>query len=178
MTELAERAGYIEGLRILATVLENHPEIPLPYNGHLSPLTIMFLDGESSRALMAAAAKALPVGSWSKSGSDDYFELDGKVAGVKVKLTAYRDTVCRRVVTGTRQVTEEVPDPAAPLVKVTKTVEDVEWECGSVLAAAAGLATPDDEDAEAVPPEAAEQMWQDAVEAFHGEGLYALGNQE
>lgn len=31
---------------------------------------------------------------------------------------------------------------------------------------------------EEVPPEIAEQMWQDAVEAFHGVGPYALENQD
>ena len=35
-----------------------------------------------------------------------------------------------------------------------------------------------DDDGELVPPEIAEQIWQDAVEAFHGIGDYAIENQE
>jgi hypothetical protein len=43
-------------------------------------------------------------------------------------------------VVGTREVTEEVPDPealaAVPKVTVTRTVEDVRWECRPLLAEA------------------------------------------
>lgn len=57
---------------------------------------------------------------------------------VKVDVYAGRDEVCERVVVGTREVTEEVPDPealaAVPTVSVTKTVEDVEWKCLPLLA--------------------------------------------
>ncbi len=61
-----------------------------------------------------------------------------------VMLHAYGDRakVCERVVTGTREVTEEVPDPDAPKVTVTRVVEDVEWRCSSILAAGEGDDTP------------------------------------
>jgi heme-binding NEAT domain protein len=48
-----------------------------------------------------------------------------------------REEICERIVTGTREVTVEVPDPeqlaAVPTVSVTKTVEDVEWICRPLL---------------------------------------------
>jgi hypothetical protein len=51
-----------------------------------------------------------------------------------------RNEVCEKVVTGTREVTKEVPDPealaAVPKVTVTETVEDVEWRCHPILDAA------------------------------------------
>lgn len=57
---------------------------------------------------------------------------------VNIWVYANREEVCERVVIGTREVTEEVPDPealkAVPKVAVTKTVEDVEWQCHSLLA--------------------------------------------
>jgi hypothetical protein len=37
-------------------------------------------------------------------------------------------------VTGTKTVTEMVPDPDAPMIEVTREVDIVEWDCGSVLA--------------------------------------------
>ncbi len=55
-----------------------------------------------------------------------------------MNLSAFRDDVCERIVTGTHQVTETGKDPealaAVPEIEVTKTVEDVEWRCGSILA--------------------------------------------
>ncbi|HET6291734.1 MAG TPA: hypothetical protein VFG33_00115, partial [Kribbella sp.] len=57
---------------------------------------------------------------------------------IEVHVGAYRDQVCERVVTGTREVTKTVPDPSVvvPDVEVTETVEDVEWICGPLLAKA------------------------------------------
>ncbi len=53
-----------------------------------------------------------------------------------MKVVANREEVCERVVVGARQVTETIPDPSVtvPTVEITKTVEDVEWRCTSILA--------------------------------------------
>ena len=131
------RQRYIDGLRVLASVLENHEGIPLPWDGTGSPISLNFLFGDRPREQMAGAARAFPC-EWSKdfmsSRYGDYINLDGKVAGLSIRLTAYRDTVCKRVVTGTedREV-EEVVTPAVTR-KVTETVDVIEWDCGSVLA--------------------------------------------
>lgn len=145
-----ERASYIDGLRALADVLEDHPEVPLPHDGHGdSGIAIMFLSGTDPRSALAAAARAIPC-NWRKDASDAagdypaYFDMYGSLHGLKLHLTAYRDAVCERIVTGTREVTEMVKDPAAlaavPEVEVTRTVEDIEWVCGSVLAPTAQVA--------------------------------------
>jgi hypothetical protein len=138
---MTDRAAYIDGLRRLAGALEQHDELPLPYEGSGSVMTFHFLGGDDPRAAMAAAARALPV-AWRKDAMEgdgvSYFELKGRLAGLSLKLTAYRDAVCTRVVTGTedREVTEVVT-PALTR-KVTKPVEVVEWRCESLLAPVPG----------------------------------------
>jgi hypothetical protein len=126
---------------MLADLLEQNPDVPLPYQlGGGSGITFMFLSGEDARDRMVKLARLIP-GTLSKgvSGGGEYghyFDLDGKLAGIDVQLTAYRDQVCERVVTGTREVTKKVPDPSVtvPVVEVTETVEDVEWVCSPLLA--------------------------------------------
>jgi hypothetical protein len=145
----ARRAAYVAGLRVLARILENHPEVPLPFAGTGTPLTLHFLTGSGDREKMAAAARALPC-QWVKGTRDygdlggAYFDLSGDLAGLRVQLTAAREDVCERIVTGTREVTEMVKDPvlldAVPLTEVTRTVEDVEWRCRPVTAPAKGRA--------------------------------------
>ena len=135
------RAEYVKGLRALADALEAHPDdLPLPYEGDGSVIHFMFFSGKDDRAAMAAAARALPV-SWRKDASDPvnggaaYFDLLGELHGLHLKLTAFREAVCERVVTGTREVeVEEVVKPAETR-KVRKEVPVVEWRCHPVMAA-------------------------------------------
>jgi hypothetical protein len=58
---------------------------------------------------------------------------------IDIEVYGKRAEVCERVVVGTEEVEEEVPDPealaAVPRVKVTKTVEQVKWVCSPLLAA-------------------------------------------
>lgn len=129
------RAAFIDGLRVLAAALEANPEIPLPYHGSSAALTFHFLDGDA-RAEMAAAARALPC-KWDKrpweSNGAAYFDLRGKIAGLRVELTAYRDAVCTKRVVGTEErEVEKVVTPAV-VEKVTETVDVVEWDCGPLL---------------------------------------------
>jgi hypothetical protein len=134
----ADRARYIDGLRVLASVLEAHPETPLPWDGSGTEINFMFLSGGGQRERMAATARALPC-TWRKSvwggedGESAYFDLTGELAGLKIKLIAYRESVCRRVVVGTedREV-QEIVKPAETRT-VVKPVEIVEWDCGSLL---------------------------------------------
>ena len=130
-TTTDDRAGYTAGLRQLADLLDAHPEIiPLPTQGNFSPISICVWDREG----FLAAVRALP-GMRSKAATtEDYYRVDALLSGgLKVQVVTTRDTVCERVVTGTREVTREVPDPAAlatvPMQTVTETVEDVEWVC-------------------------------------------------
>lgn len=134
------RERYIDGLRVLAAVLEQNPDVPLPYEGTGSFIGINFLSGDDPRGQMAEAARAFPC-KWDKvfwGGETSYFDLRAQLAGLKVSLTAYREVVCTRKVTGTREVTETVKDPAklaeVPEIEVTRTEDIIEWDCGSLLA--------------------------------------------
>jgi len=76
------------------------------------------------------------IGKGTKSADDKWMNVQRHFGGVTVEAFTDRDTVCRKVVTGTREVTREMPDPAAPVVTVTETVEDYEWVCDEPLLAA------------------------------------------
>lgn len=140
------RAAYIQGLRQLADVLERNPGIRLPLSADMpSHTTFLFHDRPDSPAVqaLADAARAFPC-SFTKSTSGEggkWFDLLGRLGGpggLGVQLSAYREAVCTRVVTGTREVTKKVKDPdlleRVPEVEVTETVEDVEWRCHPLLA--------------------------------------------
>ena len=60
-----------------------------------------------------------------KNVLDDTVKWRMDCGGVKVLLSAERETVCTARVVGTETV--EVPDPNAPMVTVTRDV--IEWDC-------------------------------------------------
>lgn len=148
MTAPDERAAYIAGIRKLADVLESRPDLPLPSDGSRKGLPLTwsfgFIYGDP-KAAMAAAVRLLPC-DFAKEYRDEgdpmlaKLNLNGRIEGLHVRLTAYRDLVCTMVVTGTREITEDVPDPEelakVPVKSVTRVVEDVEWTCGPILAPA------------------------------------------
>lgn len=127
-----QRAGYTAGLRALADLLDTHPELTLPTDGRpFVPLTVGLWGDADAPQQMAAWARALP-GTVTKSGDDAYYYLAGQLHGLHVQVTAGREQVCQRIVTGTTIV--QRPDPDAPLVEVE--VDTVEWECTPLLAEA------------------------------------------
>jgi hypothetical protein len=135
-----ERAGYIEGLRMLADLLEKHAGIPLPVTGrHSSRILFPFGGTPEGVAAMAATRKAFPC-AWEKhfSGGGEYtdwLDLRGRLAGLEIELYAPRDAVCKRIVKGTEErEVEEVVRPAETRM-VRKRVDVVDWECSPVLAA-------------------------------------------
>jgi len=128
-----DRAGYIAGGRELFDILEANPDLPLPSAGSLMPLTLFF-HGNTAKNDLASALLAFP-GTKAKSVRDNYFDVAINLHGLKVQLTALREQVCERVVTGTEVITREVPDPKVrvSMVTVTETVETVEWICSPLL---------------------------------------------
>lgn len=133
----ADRDGYVKGLRMLADLLEGHPDLPLPYDG-ASPTYGHMSVFCGTREQVTAFARALP-GRWTKhvdpTSKHFGFELRGSLAGVHLDILAPRDVVCQRVVTGEETVTSLVPGPSAPvpLVEVEETVQTVEWRCVPLL---------------------------------------------
>ncbi|MEV0968475.1 hypothetical protein [Microtetraspora glauca] len=136
---MSDRAEYIKGLRALADILEAHPELPLPYEGDDASLNFIEGNAEEERRGAAVFARVMP-GTVRKEPRGEYFDLFAEIHGVRVQWIARRENVCERVVTGTREVEIEEPDPdalaAVPKVKRTVVVEDVEWQCHPILAGA------------------------------------------
>jgi hypothetical protein len=134
-----DRAAYTSGLRKFADLLDEHPEIELPLDGSdCAPITTYYL-GDDAKERVSAFVRAVP-GRVNKRYDDAHFHAEATLDGLHVRALAYRNAVCERIVTGTREVTEEVPDPkalaAVPTTTVTRTVEDVEWVCAPLLAEA------------------------------------------
>jgi hypothetical protein len=133
-TDDTSRREYAAGLRKLADIIDDCPEVPLPYEGTNSPLMITFFrfeydTDEDVRQAMMAARKAIG-GQWDKDASSAYFNLDRHLFGLKLQLTAPRESVCERVVVGTHEETKQKP---IKYETVTETIEDVRWECSPVL---------------------------------------------
>lgn len=137
--QLDPRAAYTAGLRALADILDAHPELPLPYDGTGSALDWIEV-GDDARRHAAVFARVMP-GTVAKSVSDTagQFYLTFQLHGLGLRVISTRAQMCERVVTGTREVEIEEPDPQAlaalPKVKRTEVVEDVEWQCHPILAA-------------------------------------------
>lgn len=134
------RTAVIASLLELAVLLEQNPDLPLPWQLDSGTLDIHLMRSDDPRGELARIVRMLP-GEVRKEVWGDktpYFTAHAKVGSIRLDVTTYRDQVCERVVTGTREVTETVPDPhvVVPLVEVTKTVEDVEWVCGPLMAPA------------------------------------------
>ena len=118
MTLEETRSNYVQGLRELAAFVEAHPEIPLPYAGSHNAFV-------QSKADLAIVAKACG-GKWAKNATEDYFYISKAFAGGHAyEVNVSRETVCRKVVTGTRM------EPAVE----AREVEEFHWICEEPLLA-------------------------------------------
>lgn len=145
--QTAEAHPLAAGLRALADMVDANPGlVEREYEGGAGLIAAFdrMLVPVNKRSSVAALARAgLRAGAEvDKHVSDTYAGVDLHFGPAWLHVYADREEVCEKIVTGTREVTEEVPDPqalaAVPTVTVTKTVEDVEWRCGSLLAPAEG----------------------------------------
>lgn len=127
------------GLRVFADMLQANPHVAADLRVHLKYGSMhVFEDAERSFPAFIRAAKA-----HGATIVKDYSTTFAKVRAIwsenfSFALQSDREQVCERVVVGTREVTEEVPDPealaAVPTTTVTRTEEIVEWECRPLLA--------------------------------------------
>ena len=108
MSAPEDRAAYIAGMRRLMDILEASPDLPLPEQHHRQPVTWWLTLGTPQQVAALEAALGVTL-----AGSIDedvtYYNLDGDLDGMKVRVKAWATKVAERRVTGTR------------------TVEDVEW---------------------------------------------------
>ena len=132
-------AAQAAGLRALADLIEHNPELAAT-DSYLDGLSVWHVTDAATLAALARAGKAhgAKVEKKYDQDGDDHFVLSLTWGVVGAKALSYRSTVCERVVTGTEEVTREVPDPAAlaavPKVQITETVETFEWHCEPILA--------------------------------------------
>ncbi|MGW4123668.1 hypothetical protein [Nocardia sp. NPDC004711] len=135
LADLAEGDGFIAA--VLHGVFERSifPEHSAAYSieGGMIVREVPAILAETIRRI-----KPLATGPVAKTYSDGFHESRIGLRALALRLTARRNDVCERIVTGVTQVTEEVPDPeylaAAPMVSVTREVEQVEWRCEPILA--------------------------------------------
>lgn len=127
-----------EGLRRLADMIEAHPELPPSY---LKSVNVWHATDPDKLAAIARAALAHGA-TVAKDATANIYTLSVSWGPLTAEAIAQRANVCERVVTGTETVIKTVPDPAAPLVEVTETVEHVEWVCRPLLADQSGKDTP------------------------------------
>ena len=109
-TEWRRRAAFIQSLRACADWLEDHPTIRAPRYIDMD----VFVD---SREDVAAHAR---VATWEKIYAGQFFYLRKSFGeDLNLDIITARETVCRKVVTGTEIM------PAQP----EREVEIVEWVC-------------------------------------------------
>lgn len=134
-TEPTDAQQVATGLRQLADLLDANPDL----SGTRYAFTMINLFPRTRDGVAAWARAAMrSTGKANKHQSDRYAGVKIDFGPVGVSVNIERDEVCERIVTGTHEVTKEVPDPdllaTVPLVSVTETVEDVEWRCMPILA--------------------------------------------
>lgn len=116
LTEM--KRAYIDGLREMADWLERHPEYVVTWN----PVTINLFpaDKDDLAEFVRAAGRS------SKEWTNDWLIVSVAFGPHKIDANLSREQVCRRVVTGTKEI------PAQP----ARVEEIVEWVCDepSILA--------------------------------------------
>jgi len=125
----------VTNLRAAADFVEAHPDLPTP-TFVFNELSWGCYNNDDSASGMAAIVRAIG-GRWDKNVDDEYYRLRRTYGALKLQVWAYRQEVCERVVTGTREVTTDKP---TAFEQVTETVEDFEWVCKPILAEAAEAA--------------------------------------
>lgn len=114
--EAVARREFVTGLREMADFIEAHAHIPLPWPGSQNAFV-------SDKAELAAIAKACG-GRWAKNATESFFYIKKPFSGGhSYEVNISRESVCRRVVVGTRI------EPAQP----EQEVEDVRWVCDEPL---------------------------------------------
>jgi hypothetical protein len=120
--EQAERTAFISQLVDLTDFFRNHPNVPLPYSIYA---------GAYVESLEQVRDITHGTGAWEKVYTDYSVEYIKRFAesgygGVKYAVNLSREKACKKVVTGTRHIEEEVvPEQVIP----ARDEEIVEWIC-------------------------------------------------
>lgn len=136
MMEYKDQRELVEGLRAMADFIEEHPELPIGepeikldtwlFDDSKWDVDHLRTDSRTAKEKLQAAARALGIAQ--KNYIGDYFCVTKKFGEfVSMEFTVSRETVCKRVVTGTRIV----PAVSRP----ERTEEVVEWICDDPILA-------------------------------------------
>ncbi len=133
---------FADGLRVAADLLETYPDLPPAYVTAVQAIDgargievtwqLMLVADDTQRETAARIIRTIG-GVWDKDASYDTFRTTRTHRGIRLRITADREQVCERRVTGTETVT--VPAVEAQPERVEER-ELVEWDCSAVLAEA------------------------------------------
>jgi hypothetical protein len=139
-----QRAERVQFLRALADLLEQHPEVKVPY----SPTLIEWGPDDSmdhyrwdvgfaaDTAAQARATIRAIGGTWGKEADEETMRFVGTFAGRGCTVEVQRDLVCEPRVVGKKTIEQrELKTPAEYLYREVE-VDDIVWDCGSLLEAA------------------------------------------
>lgn len=130
-----KRAEFAKALTDIAQAIIENPTLPIP--GAAVHFYVWPGEGHDPRAVIRTFIRAFP-GPKVKNFDSAMAEVSASVGPVSVNLSTIRDSVCERVVVGTKDETREVPDPEAlaniPCTEVTVTEDIIEWRCEPLLA--------------------------------------------
>lgn len=127
-----------DSLRRVATMIADHPEAVNLWDRWLGYLYFyaseegeirQFIDSVKGVARQSIGGDP----GVRKSFSPSYACVHGVIGVIQMQVATARDNVCERRVVGTELVTEEVPDPNAPLIVREVSREIVEWDCKPLL---------------------------------------------
>ena len=114
-----DRADYIQGLRDLADILEQNDDLPLPYEGDMTGMTLHYLHAADPIAGLITAMQAIPCGFTSRAkvyeegdATFAYLDLDGELHGVKIKLAAFRKDTCTQDEDGVWRIPDAITSRA------------------------------------------------------------------
>ena len=126
-------------LRVLADRIDSG-QIPPPDEVEMwsgkKPILNFFPLGDDEMAQAATIRRTIG-GTWKKRVTETQLWLTYEDDTFRYRISLSRGAACRKVITGTTTITEQVPDPVAlaavPTVEVTREVETFEWDCAPVL---------------------------------------------
>lgn len=132
-TDAEKRQAVIAAHRAVASLIEKHDDIPLPFVRSNGIVWWMLYDWDCPDGVPATVAliRRIIGGKWDKREQNSYGTGEMVFHRPAYEIKVQRQAVCtRRVVS-----TETVVKPAVSLPERTETVEIVEWDCSPILAA-------------------------------------------
>lgn len=129
--ELSEREKWISAVRALANFCEAHPDLPVSYSSIQLDLFPTFEEMRKYVSIFGKAQKGVLGDTWFMLSKKFYDDGNRKII---IEANWSRNTVCKKVVTGTKKVMKKVEVKPAETIEVEAEVETYEWECPKIAA--------------------------------------------